>query len=143
MEKRPCNICLEDCRDSFEPEVRDASCVCVYTVHEACYNDWLSASNMAYNCIICHKTVSYPEVLEALNLAKRVVAPAWHNDYKVPVLILGGILLCSLLYDIALYLLSRWTLGRTVEVLLYALLIGRLWAPPLVRGTQNVQRRHF
>jgi hypothetical protein len=88
---------------------------------------------MAYNCIICHKTVSYPEVLEALNLAKRIEAPAW---YKVPVLILGGILLCSLLYDIALYLLSRWTVGRTVEGLLYALLIGLM--TPLVRGTRNV-----
>ena len=52
-----CNICLENTHRSYVPQHRPRSCTCVYTVHEACYNTWLSQSNMAYNCIICHKTV--------------------------------------------------------------------------------------
>lgn len=52
-----CNICLESAQRSYDPPNRHHSCTCVYTVHEACYNTWLSRSNMAYNCIICHKTV--------------------------------------------------------------------------------------
>lgn len=67
-------------------------------------------------------------------MAKQVVVPTW---YRVPILILGGTLLGSLLYDMVQYVLSRWTIARTVEVLLYAVLIGRLWVPPVVRGTLN------
>ena len=52
-----CYICLENCPDSFKPEVGDTLCHCKYTVHEDCYKKWLETSNMVYNCIICHKTI--------------------------------------------------------------------------------------
>ena len=52
-----CNICLENTRFNYDPPHRPRSCNCSYTVHEDCYNRWLAQSNMAYNCIICHKTV--------------------------------------------------------------------------------------
>ena len=57
-----CNICLENTRFNYDPPHRARSCNCSYTVHEDCYNTWLSQSNMAYNCIICHKTVRHEEL---------------------------------------------------------------------------------
>jgi hypothetical protein len=80
---------------------------------------------MAYNCIICHKTVPHGVVVRQPTQS--------YGEFYVPTLILGGILLCSLLYDVALYLLERWTLGRTVELLLYGLLVG---LPALCKGRQ-------
>ena len=53
-----CNICLENAATSYNPPCRPSSCRCNYTVHQHCYNTWLEQSNMAYNCIICHKTSS-------------------------------------------------------------------------------------
>ena len=52
---------------AFQPHNRHAACRCGFTVHMECYNDWLNSSDMAYNCIICHKTVSYNDLQEILD----------------------------------------------------------------------------
>ena len=52
-----CNICLENVTKKFNPPNRPQSCQCGFVVHEDCYSTWLSKSDMAYNCIICHKKV--------------------------------------------------------------------------------------
>ena len=67
MEKQTCNICLEECVTPFQPLNRVESCFCAYTVHDECYNSWIDSSDMAYNCIICHKTVSYNDLQEILD----------------------------------------------------------------------------
>lgn len=72
-----CNICLENAQRSYDPPNRHHSCACVYTVHEACYNTWLSQSNMAYNCIICHKTVRDPRPRQGPAEAGEAAAVAW------------------------------------------------------------------
>ena len=67
MDSDVCNICLEECVTPFQPLNRIESCLCAYTVHHECYNSWINSSDMAYNCIICHKTLSYNELQEILD----------------------------------------------------------------------------
>jgi hypothetical protein len=62
-----CNICLENVVRSHVPQHRPNTCKCVYVVHEACYKKWLSQSNMAYNCIICHNTVPRQNIVKEIN----------------------------------------------------------------------------
>jgi len=69
-----CNICLENTQINYHPQYRylATGCVCNYVVHEHCYKTWLAQSNMAYNCIICHKTVRLSDVNNMLSRIKKV-----------------------------------------------------------------------
>jgi len=97
-----CNICLENTQTRFQPAHRHPTCKCSYTVHESCYNTWLSQSNMAYNCIICHKTVrevppaNYVEGLDYLVMGKRialVILVLFILKYIREIILIGGIIL--------------------------------------------------
>lgn len=59
-----CNICLEHTNRTYQPPNRPRSCGCNYVVHEQCYTTWLSQSDMAYNCIICHTKVPLTDLQE-------------------------------------------------------------------------------
>ena len=66
-----CNICLEECEDDFFPDICLKACSCRYVIHSGCYSNWLTTSNMAYNCIICHKTRTHSDMAIILERMER------------------------------------------------------------------------
>jgi hypothetical protein len=93
-----CYICLEDVDGQIDPVGRHFECQCILKLHEDCYAKWLATKGVAFDCPICHKTVSHEELTEQIaeliyfkNMAeieerKRAQNSLPPNDY---ILILG------------------------------------------------------
>ena len=54
-----CIICYEKGAHQFNGDYRPDACDCKYEIHESCYQTWLSSTNMAFNCIICHNSTTW------------------------------------------------------------------------------------
>ena len=135
---------------AFQPHNRHAACRCGFTVHMECYNDWLNSSDMAYNCIICHKTVSYTELAIMLEEMERTaemfrrarLRAAFEEQLK------AAFEARLLKEEQAAFKVRRAKYVATgcamacalgfVEGLPFALLVGAIWAVPVVQDALSV-----
>ena len=126
-----CNICLENTYVRFQPPHRHPTCKCSYTVHQECYNTWLSQSNMAYNCIICHKTVRTVQPANNVVFVNYFASYKWLAYFLLGLFIMRYIREIVLVSSIVLYIYLKLQIRNNGRNMLYHYAMNFLFGHPI------------